>query len=367
MQDRPHIDFWIGSADAADRTEGRPPEERHTVPADVLAEVLSHAQHAIHLLAMASTGREIRRRVRIPADIRQQFQLVCHVPREGSYVQPLTLVARGDLFTPQLAEDVMNDFKKVGESLAGQDWDTLGRVVPDRNVRLRVAEAVRKMIPVDSNGWIVKLRAGQDELARFDVATSTAIQQYLREARRPYGPLIEPATLAGEVVRIDFAERKLTIRHHPTQRAIDCEYADDTEEMLLENRRDWVQVTGLVERDAQDRPLRLTDVFEITSLDLSPIQVDTFEGTRQQLRFRGGTRSFEPTLDESGTLMIVEDEKLGVHAYAESRERLREVLIEELDFLWQEYAEADPAALTPAAARLRGELLEMLELVTVTS
>ena len=46
---------------------------------------------------------------------------------------------------------------------------------------------------------------------------------------------------------------------------------------------------------------------------------------------------------------------------AETRPELEENLEAELAMLWSEYAVADPAILTPAAQRLRAELLAAFE------
>src|SRR5690606_19715744 len=132
---------WIGKQEEPQDA----PVDEHAVPAEVLANVLSHAQKAIHLLALSAIGKEVRQRARVPEEVRRQFQLVCLTPREGSFVQPTVLAGEGDLFTPQLATEIMDGFKSVGEAVSRGAWDTLADSVPDREYRLRIADEFRQM------------------------------------------------------------------------------------------------------------------------------------------------------------------------------------------------------------------------------
>jgi DNA-binding transcriptional regulator YiaG len=68
--------------------------------------------------------------------------------------------------------------------------------------------------------------------------------------------------------------------------------------------------------------------------------------------------SLTPTLDaESLPLLEAEVPDLGLQACAATREALVDEIVEQLFFLWDEYALEDPKKLSPAAERLRGVLL----------
>lgn len=344
--DLPHINFRMD--------DGKP---GHLVPADVLADVLKHAQRAVHLLAMAEENREVRQRARIPADIAKRFALLCEVPEPGSYVQPVVVADLSNgLFATLESEAVLDSFKAVSAAISEGRLDDVRTSVQDRSIRLRVLDEFASMMPQQGDDWTLGLSNGVGPIAEFGAEHARSLRDHLRRARQPQAPATATATLAGQLIQIDFAAHKLTIRLHPTNRALDCDYTEDVEEMLLDNRRDWIQVTGLVELDDLGRPTRLSDVFDIQNVDLSPLSVEAVRGDARNLRFIGGARTFGVSLDESGTLLVVEDEEIGVHAYAETRADLEVALAEDLMVLWHEYAEAASDDLTDDAADLRDAL-----------
>ena len=67
----------------------------HVLPAQNLICALEGLQRTIHLVAMMTTGREVRTRARVTRDIEDRFQLQCGVPEAGSYYQP-TFIAERD-------------------------------------------------------------------------------------------------------------------------------------------------------------------------------------------------------------------------------------------------------------------------------
>lgn len=335
----------------------------HRVPAKVLADALTHAQRAVHLLALSTAGREIRQRARIPAELAQQFVLECELPAPGSYVQRVTLSNEADIVAMAAGDGVLSQFREIGVALSHSDWASVQTLVPDRRLRNRVVDEYVSMLPDPEEGWVVDMRNGAGRVARFDPRQIRTIREHQRVLRQPAGTLASPVTLTGELVGIDFAERKLTIRHHPTQRRLDCEYSDEVEEMLVENRRGMIQVSGLVELDEHDRPIRLTDVFDIQELDLSPIMLDRIEGVARSLRFKEGPYQFVPELDEDGQLLVIEDPLLDIHVFARTRDELLSDLVEQIEVLWLEYAEADTARLTEGASALSEILREQLELL----
>ncbi|HEX2210790.1 MAG TPA: hypothetical protein VHG93_24115 [Longimicrobium sp.] len=322
------------------------------MPAKVLADALEHAQRAVHLLALSAVGREIRQRARIPAELAEQFVLECALPSRGSYVQPLRLTTVGGLFDAVLGAEVLDRFEEIGSALSEGQWNSVRTLVPDAAVRSRVIDEFVAMLPDPEAGWVVDLQNGSNRTTRFDPGRVRTLREFQRMSRSPVEAIASPVTVAGELVRIDFAGHKLTIRHHPTQRRLECEYRPDAEEMLLENRRGLIRVTGLVELDEQNFPLRLTDVFEIQELDVSPIVLEAVSGARRRLRFRSGARTFRIELDDGGQLLVVRDPELDIHVFARTRAELLAELTDQIEMIWLEYAEADAGRLTEGAASL---------------
>jgi len=68
-----------------------------------------------------------------------------------------------------------------------------------------------------------------------------------------------------------------------------------------------------------------------------------------------------PAYDETGELLCLEYEPIGIHVFADTREELLAELAEQICMLWDEYACEDDGNLTPAAIRLKRNLLAALE------
>ena len=133
--------------------------------------------------------------------------------------------------------------------------------------------------------------------------------------------------------------------------------ADDAvEDLLIENRRDLVQVTGRVLLDDMGQPKQIIDVNDIGDVDLSPLVVE-------RVRYRGVSLRantpvvLEPAMDASKQLLCVERADLGIDAFASTREGLLAELDEQLAMLWREYALADDEILDVEARHLKQGLL----------
>lgn len=88
---------------------------------------------------------------------------------------------------------------------------------------------------------------------------------------------------------------------------------------------------------------------------MSPIILEEISGTRRRLRFRDGARAF-PVDRADGHLLVAHDAELDIHAYGRTCTDVRTDLVEQIEMMWLEYAEADEAQLTAGAASL-GRLL----------
>lgn len=68
-----------------------------------------------------------------------------------------------------------------------------------------------------------------------------------------------------------------------------------------------------------------------------------------------------PAYDETGELLCLECESIGIHVFADTREELLAELAEQICMLWDEYACEDDANLSPAAIQLKKNLLGAIE------
>ena len=67
-------------------------------------------------------------------------------------------------------------------------------------------------------------------------------------------------TVTGELLRIDFSTRQVTLLYPPTRREIDCTYLPEIEDSIVETRKGFIQVTGRFVLDEEGNPNKLMDV-----------------------------------------------------------------------------------------------------------
>jgi hypothetical protein len=273
------------------------------------------------------------------------------LPEPGCYAVPLEL-GGNDL----LAEHVtaaLDVFHKMIVGIARRDTAQISAALPDQGLRHRVLEAIRGMSPRADDKWSLKLWDARNvEFGELNTDSETII----RDAIVPVAERAASQVVTGQLTNINFTHRVVTIFYPPTKREMECVYEDAVEELLIENRRGLIQVTGQVVLDDAGAPKKIIDVNDIRELDLSPITVDTVKIGAGVLKARQGV-TLEPATDETQQLICVENAALGIDAFARTREALVSELNEQIGMLWQEYALADNDSLDGEAIKMKQSLL----------
>lgn len=325
----------------------------HTIPASVLINILQRAQNAFELIGMQVENRDVRARARIPAAISQRFQLLCELPREGSYAMPVTVGSDGELFDIEHAQQAFGIFRSVLKGVSNRDSELINKVLPNYNISRRVLECVREMAPRADSRWSLTLHDATDQLfATIDAISARFVDETLvpeeqREAAR---------VVTGELKSIDFAEHKVTIIYPPTSKELVCIYQEDIEALLYERRRDFIQVTGRVLLDENGEPKQIIDVTDIRDLDVSPLIIDSFKFNNLILRANKAL-VLETFLDDTKQFLCIEYEEIGLNVFTTTREKLVDEVHEQLAMLWVEYAKAQDNQLDSYAIELKNMLL----------
>lgn len=327
--------------------------DAHTAPAAVLVQILENAQRAFELIGIHAEGREIKARARIPAATSKRFQLVCHLPQAGSYALPITVGGAHDLLAPEATHKAFDIFRCLVESVTQRNVDAVNRALPDASIRRRVLEAIKGMAPPAGAAWRLRLHDAADAtFADFDSETVSFVQATIVPPEEREASTV----VTGELTRIDFGARKFTIIYPPNNVELECIYDDAVEELLIERRRDLVQVTGRVLLDEQGNPKRIIDVNDIRDLDLSALTVETVQFEGRILKATVPI-AIEPSTDESKQFLCLERAELGINVFAATREALLVELHDQLRMLWAEYALADDDTLDVVARQLKLSLL----------
>jgi hypothetical protein len=327
--------------------EGRP-DEKISVPADILAQVLAGMQRTIYLFAMYQERREVKDRACIPGDIAQRYQIRCALPEEGSYRVPATI---GDpsatLFDGEEIHAVTELAGKFLAAVAAGDSRRASELIANESTRRRIVASLRETMPKGSSGLRLRLTLQGTGPITFSQNSMATLSALIRSSERD--ALVQ--TLNGRLQKIDFAERTLTLLYAPTQRELVCSYDEAVESLLLEKPRDLIQVTGMVVLDEYDEPKKISHVEDIRDVDLSPIDLSEVHTDTYILRFRTPIRLL-PHLDESEQLICVEYPELGIDCYVQNRDELDAMLISEVDVLWRTYARGNDSRMTKGAVEL---------------
>ena len=175
-------------------------------------------------------------------------------------------------------------------------------------------------------------------------------------------PGFEDMTVSGELVRIHLDEHKLGIYYQPTSRVLDCYYDPELEDLIVENLKGIVHVTGRVQLDANGFPDKIVDVSDIRALDLRPLVLKSIETAEGRLVLRRA-ESVKPSFEDGEVVFELPD--LHIVASGATREDAVEKLFSDLIWLWKEYVLAPHEELSQDARELVERLRGMIEEASV--
>jgi len=338
------------------RLEGGDADHREA-RAEHLAAVLSGMQKIAYLFAAKDAGAEVGARVKPSQAQRDRYALRVGIPAAGSYALPLVEGAGHQVEVPvdpgrRLLLDRILD---VFTAISSGDVNALYQSLPGELGRKALLE-ISKWLPRQREGMAVTLQTA-DHPAPVSLTWRT--NKFVKATLQ--GPVGTGAvmTVTGELQKIDFSARLVTLIYPPTRREIQCSYLPEVEDTIVESRREPIQVTGRFVLDDDGNPLRLTDVTRIEPVDLSPIAIVEIDdlGVRWRVPLE-----LTPSLDEeSQQYLCVSDPPIGLNAFAQTRELLFDEVHEQLSMLWREYACAADADLDDGAVALKRELLARAE------
>jgi len=327
---------------------------KHSLPASVLVQILQNAQRAFELIGIQVEGKTVKSRARLPKSSVGKFQLICQIPVHGCYALPVYVGGEAaDLLFPEQAERATSIFKNLLSALMSRNSSDISAALPDGAIRNRVLESIKGMLPQIGANWYLDFYDGHD--TRFSSLNGDHAP-FIDELVVP--PEIREAsqTVTGTLSRVDFSARKLTIIYPVTNnREMDCFYPEELEDLLFENRRGLLQVTGSMILDDSGVPKSIIDVSDIREVDLSPY---TFSAVSHDSISLKAVQAIElqPFLDETKQLICLVDVDLGIDVYAETRHKLSQELDEQIAMLWREYVLVDDDVLDELALNLKKKL-----------
>jgi len=335
-------------------------ENDHSVPAEVLINILKHLQQSVFLVAMDAENSNFAERARPNIDIRKKYALKCNIPVSGSYALPLTLGdVSGDLFAQEKVSTVAQNLELSIEAIASGDVEGFNKIFHSCDYRNKFAESIKNLLPKAGQKWKVGF-ARISSQPKPEVILSATIHKHIQEMIRPVESEVVPQAVNGYLHAMDFAHKSITILHPVSQKGLECFYDESLEIELVEHRRELVQVTGTVVLGINDEIKEIVNVESIEAIDLSDFVIESIPFNDGMLKLKSPL-VLKPILNDSKQLLCIEYENLGIDVFAFTREKLLEELQEQLAALWIEYAMEDDSKLTTSARELKRQLLLAFE------
>jgi hypothetical protein len=341
--------------------------ENFEVPVNILVSVLSGLQQIIYLLAVAQERRPVApQRFRVPTDMQQLYSLRASIPQPGSYAIPLSLKPEIDNLSidnqqqvKSNLEQTIQNLEKIFSSLDSSNFEQTQDVLPDSKLRNRILRETRKFLPKADEQWQLSFSRSGSNTRELILSNKVIcnIENWLNQD----APEDAVMTVTGELIRIDFDKHLIVLRYPPTHQEIDCIYLEELEDLMIENRRQRLQVTGKFTLNADGHPIKLTDVTRIEPVDLSPITIREIPKQDKKLCFKTPL-VLTPKLDEeTEQLLVIEEPQIGLHVFAYSRDEITHEINDQLLMMWDEYVNVSPNELALDAGQLREKLLNKIE------
>jgi hypothetical protein len=328
----------------------------HTLPVDYMINLLEGVRDLTYLTIAQQEGSVFNERFRPSKQIKDSVVVMCKPAEAGSFSQTLEFECVGEKLLPRFEpETICGKIKNFLIDLAQNANDKIVQTFPHVKMRIRALESVKKALPPSDSTLYVEVDDDPAINSKTIHAHCSAMADAARSVAEDYMTVV-----TGRLIRIDFEQKKLVIQHPVTRKLLDCFYNEEVESMLLENRRELIQVTGNVVMDDNDLPKEISDVVCIQEVDITPIELDDIPNNDHTLRFKEPT-ILTPVLDDSQQLFVVKDAHLGLDIFAYTRAEIIGDAKSEIAFLWNEYALAQDEDLTANALMLKKNLLSLLE------
>ena len=343
MAEKIEFHFKGGSADA------------HQLPVELMINLLNNIRELTYLIVAQKQGITYNERFNPSKKIRDNYIIKCELPKEGSYTQAVSFDYIGDelLFEPLKPGEYIKEL--LGFIVESAELK-INQLFPNVKLRSKALSCIREAFPKPDNNIFLEIfdsknvtdsRFIQKNLTTIIDRTQAAVEEYM-------------TAVTGRLVSIDFEERKIIIIHPTTKRELECYYNEDIEDMLFENRRQLVQIIGVVTLDDNEQPKKITDVVSIQEIDLSPIDFNDIDYGEKKLHFKDSF-ILTPTLDNSEQLYTINYPELGLELFSYTRQEITNDVKSDIVYLWEEYAKVEDDTLTEDAKILKKKLLSAIE------
>ncbi|MCE5223772.1 hypothetical protein LLG10_06280 [bacterium] len=169
-------------------------------------------------------------------------------------------------------------------------------------------------------------------------------------------------TITVSVSSLSFKNNKVKLRYQVGEykKEFSVDYSIEDEDFFIENRRELIQITGVIEYNEALMPTEVLSMYKYHAIDYEPLELANFTFQSRTFEFIQGPKKFNVKLDDSKQYYAVEDPQLNVYVYATQRSELIKEITESLYADWVEIASAEDNELDASAIALKRYLLSVL-------
>ena len=166
--------------------------------------------------------------------------------------------------------------------------------------------------------------------------------------------------MIGAVQCLDTGTQTAIITDLKTHRRLGIRYEKSSEAFLLDNINELLEIVGKIQIDRNANPLLISAVEKLSAVDTSDLQISQVLPNFLKLRSPKDP-IVRVELDEHQQFYCARLPELKVFACGDTREQLKERLIERVEFCWDEFVREDDSDFNQNAKLLREKLLRTFE------
>lgn len=329
------------------------PVRGHSVDVETICDTLRGLQKSLRMLASVEVeGWDGTRQKYRPSDrIVRQVTLRLSAAEPGSVVFPLELAPRP---TGLIADE---------QVVLSPLWDTLEAVFE------WIGQDAKGTPPIVGPALEHVLRSFQDWLPNDDGLTLSllrgrpTIRSFNKQVRQDVDKILEARTfedllLKGEIIQTKPPEGTVKLRFPHLGRTMWVTLPPELRHVgIPQTGGQWLELEGRFRCSAWGEPLEPVDIV-VRRPDLGPVELEwlTLRPGEEPLALSPPLRLPVELDQDTHQLYVVRDEQLGIHVFAYARQDVEAELVEQLRFLWTEFALAEEAALAPSAQEVARNL-----------
>jgi hypothetical protein len=333
------------------RFDGPPIRKIGGAPADAVVSALNALQRIVHLIGMRDEGRILKQRAKPSTKVRQEYAVICRPSIAGSHIQPFDVASYAGISTAA-ALSARQNLLEMLRAFNSEDAETVQRVIPNARERWFIAEAASGLVPNPESGIQVTIRKGSHGPFDFKADKAGPLIERFRSGSPPDSTT---RRITGRIIAIDFDKYIISLRPIGS-RVFKLRYPADTEIMMQVNRRRRIGVVGVPERTSTGDVSGFLQINRISELEPHLEDIGSFKYDNREFVAIKSLR-ITVTYEFEDRLFVFQDSSIGVDVYVDRYEDIREAVLEELVFLWRNYAIADDKELDAGARKVKNELL----------